>query len=290
MNIYFSILENNNIHLSFEQKMEIIYYAGRFPYLLCIFGDFLIQRNDCSITDYFLSQFRTFTNFFDNLLSLIEEDNSLEDLVKLLVGPQYNLKKENIINLKSQNYITEETGGYGIESLEKSIKKYISISEYFTDIYLRFKEDLQTKIWPILTTTEKLLRTLIKMQLEKNFKDGWEKTIWSLNDDIFVHHKAESYLKRTKEKYGKYPSNGVLDVLAIGELSNIIQFYWSNFMNKVFQDMNVTDLVNKLKLLNKARNPLAHANDELLTEEEINLTTYYCKELQPILEKRVLNK
>jgi hypothetical protein len=82
----------------------------------------------------------------------------------------------------------------------------------------------------------------------------------------------------------------VLDVLAIGELSNIIQFYWSNFMNTVFQDMNVTDLVNKLKLLNKARNPLAHANDELLTEEEINLTTYYCKELQPILEKRVLNK
>jgi AAA+ ATPase superfamily predicted ATPase len=284
---YFLLLQKNKSDLDKESHKEIIFFAGRFPYLLSLFGDAVYNNPTLNIKSFFYEKHHFFSTFYDNLINLINEDKYLEKIIQLLIGPKFDINRSDILNLLDVNYIYHHQFKNDLSYLNTSESPYFSISEYFSSYYLNYNNEIQNKIWEVLMVTEKQIRKLISTILEKKHSDQWEDHISNLQVSLFNKVKAKRFLEDARIKFSNGIKISILDVISLKELSNILSFYWVDFHNIFLEAYSKEDLLRDLIFLDRARNPLAHANEELLTIAEINHVNDLCKKIQSILDKRI---
>lgn len=281
---YLKIVKNNKIDITDAISNFIETFGGRSPYLLAQIGNYLCD-NKGNLNDIIkgFSRNQGMINYYKDLIEILKRENYYETMVKIFIGPKYDLKKFEVEILNNMGYVSDFS--------EKGEIKQRSISKDFTHYFY----DIQTAennvdIWPNLNETELFLREKIQSILSKKYGRLWEDEIKNIYQNKFSQNpsdyrrfinlqKVEEFIKDLKRNYPGHTYN-LLKVVAIWELKNLIFYFWEDGMREAFRNIPKDELEKKLNLLQRARNPLAHTNPEYLTDEEVRMADIYCNEIK----------
>lgn len=280
---YFKVFENKKICLSDTEKQEIQYYAGNSPYLLSIIGNRIIdnKRNSkpISISEIFKNDCRQINDYYSDILKHLERDNTKNKLISFVLGPNIGLTRVDIEELINLGYIRTQDN------------KRIAISEAFED-YLRINK-LDESIWEKITTTEKKIKILLDVE-KANLKSAYN--IYSndrmkIEEEILLH--TNGIEEKDMQRYNSFNKSNkrdwnvdttYFDVLSLADSLKIIVQNWMIF-SKYFGNDRVGNWESKFKLIGSARNPVAHAHEELLTDTIKRDVDNYCSDIQISIAK-----
>lgn len=280
---YFKVFENRKISLSDTEKQEIQYYAGNSPYLLSIIGNRIIdnKRNSktISISEIFKNDCRQINDYYLDILKHLERDNTKNKLVSYVLGPNIGLTRVDIDELINLGYLRNQEN------------KKIAISEAFQD-YLRINK-FDESIWERITTTEKKIKILLDSE-KSNLKSVYKifsNDRMTIEEEILRHtneieetdmQRYNSFIRSNKRDWNAVTT--YFDVLSLSDSFKIIVQNWMIF-SKYFGDDMVSNWESKFKLIGSARNPVAHAHEELLTDTIKRDVDNYCSDIQFLIAK-----
>jgi uncharacterized protein YnzC (UPF0291/DUF896 family) len=278
--LYLDILEKNNVKAEGRIKNGIEIYGGRSPYLLAQIGNYLVQEarehgsgdDKADIKKFARSQ--SMINYYEDLIRILEDEGYYETMIKVFIGPKYDLKPADVYKLKNLGYIYYQ---------DKENQRPYSLTKDFSHyLYEKVTGEEKIQIWPKLSEAEIRLREIIRNALTDRFKNNWEQEIRNVQKsegNKFINiEKADTFMKSNSKNYPG--EQNLLKVLAIWELSSIIQHFWNDGIGSRFPNNTARDdWAAKFRLLQRARDPLAHSNPEFLTSEEIKQANIYCDEI-----------
>jgi len=278
VDLYWNQLDTFGITTDNEYQNEVKYYAGNHPFLIDVFNlemiNELLIKEDIDVEQVIDNSIKlTFLNLYDNIITLLKEENLYDKLIQILFGPRYNLDSKSIERLMKFGMIYKNDDD-----------KYKSFSEFFC-AYLSLKQN-EIDFWPLWNETENSLRDLIKKQLNKTYGEVWEEKF------IKKHPKKETSLNELKKtmlknqkSFSEKASSHLVDYTYPKDMYDIfISSDWSTVYCKIF-DGQKKDWVKKFEVLAKTRNPIAHNNEYFLNDSDRNLAISYCEEIIKLLKK-----
>jgi AAA+ ATPase superfamily predicted ATPase len=286
-----------SIPLDLQQRNELIEATGGHPYLLDILGyevveifreeqrvniDFALQKVDFLFKDY-----------YKHLVSLLQEDKSLDYLLQILFGPIPDVKLHHVNELSRYGLIKENSQG-----------GYTAFSSHFQSFLATICSDRE--LWPVWSEAETALRTLIARVLENVYGFQWfdemEKRYPRLAIDVEGKNMFQRCREMQQQEQKRWPGRISQNLLAYTypkELFDLVMSEWSkeaHFREIFGKDKQYWE--QRAQLLTRVRNPLAHNRDSVIHEHERYIAEGYCKEIieifrrtqeEGLLNKRVLN-
>lgn len=294
---YFAKINDSGVSLSEEMKKDILYFAGRSPYLLSTLGRAIVEdQGQNTINDIYERCNQQFIEYYKNILSLLKDEDYYLKLIQLYLGPKYDLKKTELDELVARGYITEErNASYGNlnkdNDYDLNTTRYETISEHFID-YLRTVAEVEVdQIWSILSETEKKMRLIIEKEMKEEYGFRWAEELRRIGSELrkinrwFINFdKVDAYMESNRRRFGVRANDNILNVISIQELTNIMEYHWSKSFAKYFNHELFSIWRTKLDTIAKARNPLAHNFADFLSEEEIKITELYCNEILKFIQ------
>lgn len=275
---YRQVLADHGVEIGKNLEKKLAYYGGSSPYLLSILGSTLIDHApEKDLDKLYPACSQQFLDYYKRIVELLKEEGYYKRMLEAFVGPRYDLTQAHIQELVNRGYAAREKEGR-LSTLSDDFKDYLFES---------WETEGKEEIWPLLTETENRLRSVIDRVLTRAKGRNWETAVRteyearaaadpSLRFVDFV--KADRFIHTNMTRYGGQAGR-VLNVISIQELANILEFYWDLGFDPYFGNRPFSDWRDKLALLNRARNPLAHGNPECLTGAEIQTTNTYCREI-----------
>ncbi|MDM3856527.1 MAG: AAA family ATPase [Aphanizomenon gracile PMC649.10] len=212
-----------------------------------------------------------FLKYYDNLIDILKEDDSLDKLLQILFGPVITATKFDAEKFVRYGLIKPNNYGY-----------YQVFSSHFEN-YLRLVERSRD-LWPLWRDTERKLRSLITEIMETEYGEDWpsqlEKSRPKLKKMIDQFREAQ---EKEKKSFGGRASTNLLDFSYPMNLYEIISSHWNLFEKILNQDKNYWSA--RFQLLAKLRNPMAHIRDEIIQEHERQIAEGYCQEILYNLEE-----
>ncbi len=285
---YYRLYDDIGLQLDDIRKQQIGYYCGGHPYLLASLGFEIVEafkvNKEIDIDFIFQKTQLQFSDYYEQLIALLREDNTFAALLQILFGPKLTVKPTDIDELLT----------YGL--IRKGEKYFEAFSRHFQN-YLKFKEreeHIEAGTWHLISRAEKGLRQLVLQIFSEQFGDNWEDAYPNRYDKIPDKQKRlneillrlKEALQRDLQQYGNLAMNlTVLDQTYIHQLFDyFILFSWEDIFHTIFQKEKSYWNEAK-KLLERVRNPYAHQKPELLKEWEIRKAEDYCREILSITEK-----
>lgn len=278
------------IDLPVDLKERISYYAGNSPYIWSMFGSAIVEMYDdevgLDIDSLFSKHYIDIKDhckaIYQNLSSdMIQSEEhsrtSIEKIVEILYGPNFDISRSDIEVLKELGYLSVDKNG-----------RYYSISQYFTD-YLRGKKlKLSGSFFESIIQTEKAVKRIIDFELAKiceendihaqSVKELQGKMLLKLNildsGRLSVH---DASIKSNKALFNQ--DSTFLDVISLKDSFKIIEKKWNTIFSKYFNESDIKSWKDKFELCAKARNPVAHGHEEFLTSKERKDVELICKEI-----------
>lgn len=285
---YYRLYREIGLEFDDEKKESIEYYCGGHPYLLALLGFEIVEAFkeglDIDIDEVFKRTQLQFIDYYDQLITLLREDNTFTNLLQVLLGPKIDVKPTDIEELHVYGLISK--GDSFFQGFSRHFHNYLKIIER--------EERIEIETWKLISLAEKALRRLILDVFEDNFGESWEESYLKKYDRIPNKKRrlAEilEMLRRGQERdfdqYGNLALNlTLLDQTYIHQLFDyFILFSWDDLFKPIFKKEK--KFWNKVKLsLEKVRNPIAHQKVQLLLESEIKEVEEYCKSIISIVEK-----
>lgn len=291
--MYFQLMEECGVSLKQDQKEQILYYAGCSPLLLSYMGHGILNTREdidveaIDITEIYRIHQKDFFDYYKQLIAFMKKENKYFSIIQILIGPVYNVTKYEIEELQTCGYTYLNHDEQVVDPMTQTSLKYRTLSMHFLE-YIRIEAENDMElysnelyVWKRLIDTEKALRKVIRRELKQVYgHNGWRNKI----RDYIDKNKADNYLNATKRDFGAEANQDELDVINIKSLSKIITEEWEAFEEIFNPPYNTRELNLELFELNKARNPLAHGMECLLSEEKLNVDRI-CKRLQQIFVK-----
>lgn len=285
---YYQLYTAINCPLDDYQKQRIEYYCGGHPHLLAVLGFEIVEQfRESSVVDVdalFSRVYLQFVDYYEQLVALLKEDQTFNNLVKILFGPQVALNRGGILDLEV----------FGL--IQKGAMYYAAFSQHFQN-YLKFKVDAEPKegAWKLISTVEKGLRQFILKTLIDRYGAPWEANYASTYTHIPEKYRRLTEILETLhasrqkdiEQYGSLALNlTLLDETYIHQLFDyFILFSWDDVFRPFFgKERRYWNDVKKC--LEKVRNPMAHHKTEVLLDSEIRRSMEYCEELLTIIQKQ----
>ena len=283
-------LQNCGVKLEDSEWNSVLDYTGRNPYLLSLIcNDLVLDGGKRSTSKVIESCYQRVLDYCKEIVSLLEDEQYMRQMVQIFIGPRYDIIPQQVKELQNRGYIFQSGDGFEtIETISKFFLEYLSVLS-------RNNADLD--IFPLLTQAEKTLRLIIEKKMKEKYPisknpGGWEarirrdyQTRYRANPTRYKYfvdfEKADAFIQKTRRFYNLSSGITFLNVISIGELSNILEHYWSDFA-PVFSGQPFQALQKKLKLLERIRNPLCHSNSDYLTSLELQEGKLYCQELVSI--------
>lgn len=284
---YYRIYEDIGIKFSDILKQRIAHYCGGHPFLLASLGFEIVESfkegHEIDIDVLFKKTQLQFSDYYEQLIALLREDNTFTNLLQILFGPKIDVKPTDI----------DELLIYGL--IKKDEKYFTAFSQHFQN-YLKYKEreeKIEIETWQLLSQAEKGLRQLILNVFKENFGENWEEKYLNKYESIPAKKKRlneifemlRSAYQRDIEEYGNLALNLTLfDQTYIHQLFDyFILFSWDDLFKPIFKKEK-KDWNEVKKYLEKVRNPMAHQKLQVLRESEVKKTEEYCKEIITIVE------
>ncbi len=284
---YYRIYEDIGIKLNDILKQRIEHYCGGHPYLLASLGfeivEFFKDGQEIDIDVLFKKTQLQFSDYYEQLIALLREDNTFTNLLQILFGPKINVKPTDI----------DELLIYGL--IRKGETYFTAFSQHFQS-YLKYKEreeKIEIETWQLISQAEKGLRQLILNVFKENFGENWEEKYLNKYESIPAKKKRLSEIfemlknayQRDIEEYGNLALNlTLLDQTYMHQLFDyFILFSWNDLFKTIFKkDKKYWNEVKEY--LEKVRNPMAHQKLQVLLESEVKKTEEYCKEIITIAD------
>ncbi|MBQ7544308.1 MAG: ATP-binding protein [Synergistaceae bacterium] len=278
MEDYYTLLEEYVVPLTVEARQRIYQTAGRFPALLSLIGDRIVDmREQGTVPDVekVIEQERDgILRIFSRVFKCLCDDKSAALVIQAAVGPRYKITPAEIQTLSEyMGYIFHEAKGF-----------WTIISPEFLN-YLRCQK-LNVPIWPQLSEAQAALVRLVREKLTEHFGVDRHNL-----DDVLIAKKLipatkiDQYISdrdNNRKKYGV--ESDLLDVLPIEGLANIISQYWPGIFSEYFKGKDYEGYWRPRFLeLARARNPVAHAHPDYLTDEDIARVNAICIEIMECL-------
>lgn len=283
INDYFRRYSIIGIELSDEEKTRILHYCGNHPYLLAVLGFEIVEiyrfSEEVDIDSAFQSVQVSFIDYYKQLISLLEEDNSMFNLMQIVFGPRLNLTP----------FAIDELLQYGL--IVKQSNHYSAFSEHFRGyLFYHLQEfEVQDDTWKLLILTEKRLREIVDSLLLEKFGNNWEEKVESiklLNPAVPFEKNISKLIEQRQINIGQYgilASNlSLINHTFIRHLFNyfILPLWDSLFCNVLNNTISYWEDVRDTLI--KVRNPLAHSNPEMLYEWQLQKATIHCREIEDI--------
>lgn len=284
--IYFSRFSEIGIPISEEDKKRVLFYCGAHPYLLEMLGWEIVERfrqnqaHGIDIDGAADAIDQSFFEHYDDMIRLLREDETLNNLFQILFGPVIDIKPTDVTELEN----------YGlIKSTEEG--NYVAYSEHFHD-YLKLHErsaEFTDEIWPIWRETEKALREVITITMSGVYGDDWITELEKGRSNLRKIFDACREAQQKEEKtFSERASKNLIDFTYPADLFTIIfsKGLWKQHFEPLFG--HTTNYWEQRKqLLSKCRNPLAHNRSETLKPHEFKTIEAYCTEILDILSEFV---
>lgn len=294
MSIYWSVMSDFDFFPDEAFQKRLIELTGKQPRLLCKFGQQIGKRIQAgeevtleTLEEIYQEKFSDIYTLYDNWLERIKKDGYQEKIREILFDLPITIYSDDLYFLENIGYI--EKVDVGQESENEFPLGYYVISYDFTKYFLEKTKELHLPEWTAITGAEKVLRKmLIKVYPEqKEIQYSTLKDFDKLSGELFVKHpklsfldtKFESYKTRIKNNFNYYQhETSLVDTLDLWADVKIICDNWDNF-KEYFHNGALNDWKDKLNLLSRVRMPLAHSNEDFLTEAERQKVIEYSKSI-----------
>jgi hypothetical protein len=212
-----------------------------------------------------------FLKYYDNLIDILKEDDSLEKLLQILFGPVITATKFDAERFVRYGLIKLNDNGY-----------YQIFSSHFEN-YLRLVERSRD-LWTLWRDTERKLRSLITEIMETHYGEDWPSQLEKSRPKLkTIIDECRKLQEKEKKSFGGRASTNLLDFTYPMNLYEIISSHWNLFDQILNQDKNYWSA--RFQLLAKLRNPMAHIRDEVIQEHERQIAEGYCQEILYKLEE-----
>jgi hypothetical protein len=213
-----------------------------------------------------------FLKYYDHIIEILKENNSLEKLLQTLFGPIITATKIDADRFIRYGLIQPDPNGY-----------YTAFSSHFYD-YLRLVAR-SVDLWSLWKDTEKKLRIVITEILEQEYKtDNWIPALEKAKPNLKkIIENCSNAQEKEQKSFGARASVNLLDFTYPQDLLAIITAHWNLFQPILKQDKNYWN--QRFQLLAKLRNPMAHIRDEVIEQHERQIAEGYCQEILYLLSQ-----
>jgi hypothetical protein len=279
---YWNALTDYDIFLDQIARDRLIWYTGRQPYMLSLYGNRMAEASiaeqivNAEMLERICREERrgsNVRNYYKTMYQRMEEDGHVELLCGILYGPIVGIARGDVDILREGGYLGEDDDGYYV------------VSRDFTEYFYDQTRELCGKTWEQIMGAERVLKNMIRTvfpELEKkHYSDlegtvGWSKDIQHIYPNVRLNESTILTFMRDALKYGRDAS--IAEVLTLTFQVELIKKHWNQF-SRYFGDGNYEEWVRILDLLVRARKPLDHDNPEYLNETENGLVQIYCKKI-----------
>jgi hypothetical protein len=282
MDEYFRVFEHEGIVLTEEQKEEIVYYAGRAPFLLSIIGHYVIDAAEkgeqINITKIFLSKCKAINDYYRDCVQHLTRDGDLKRVIPFVIGPNVGVTQNDRDELINLGYLREEDD------------KLVAISNYFENFLSA--NMLQVSIWDNVINLEKRIKLIIEQELANvvdHYQVGGESMV-AVQRNILEH--VNGITDADIYRYDNFISNNLkifeiqsvyLDVMSLTDSFKILKDCWEDIFARYFNNDLYSNWNYKFDKCSRARNPIAHGHEEYLSELDKNEVDTYCKQIFDVL-------
>ncbi len=265
-------------------------FAGHIPYWLDVANATMLnnisrgkgqeEKEEC--------MYRTMRDEYEHVLKMMGDSRYLEyskgslksKLLQLMVGPRYNLTKNDTSRLTGYAIVTKQ-------NLTNGACSYTSLSPVFEE-YLQFVPS-ETPIWDSIFLLEQKMRRLIKECFLVEYNGDWIKDFslkYGSNNNGLIGRLIKDRDKSIK-LFGGDVSTHLVDYLYIRDyFTYFIKDNWDWF-KKVFKSYNgdINLFKHRMSFLCDVRNPLAHSNGDFLTTDDISRAEDYCSNINSQIDE-----
>lgn len=274
---YYHRLESAGMKVDNAVNGRINYYCGGHPYLLEMLGYEMVEllrESDSVDVDIAARRIEhSFLDQYDRMTDLLREDKSLHRILQILFGPVIDVTQADV----------EEFLKYGLIEESSDIKgNYKAFSQHFHS-YLEMIER-QIDLWPLWKETEKTLRAVITSRMLEQYGEDWVNKLERSHASLKAIFDSSREAQQKEEKtFGSRASRNLLDFTYPQDLFAIVFKEWSIFKAIFGKDKGYWE--QRIQILSKVRNPLAHNRDSALYDYERKLAEGYCNEILTVLSK-----
>ncbi|MDG6249556.1 Swt1 family HEPN domain-containing protein [Methanocalculus sp.] len=267
---YYMKFKYAGIEITKSEVDNINKYCGNHPYLLALIGDEIFKNYpDTHRVDLInsISEVQcSFEDYYKSIIHLHQDDATLNKLLQILFGPVIDVTQGDVERLLKQGIITPHPSGL-----------YHGYSEHFQEYLALISREVE--FWPIWCQTEKGLREIITTQLENKHGLNWVGILENQKQSLkTMFENCRQRQQKEKANFGIKASDRILDFTYPHDLFEIIFFEWTPIFKDIFyKDKNYW--AQKVELLAKIRNPLAHNRFDCVSESEKINAEGYCKEI-----------
>ena len=285
---YFDRLTLKGIHLSEEDKNDLIAITGGYPYWLkTLISEYeSLETKDKSIRQCYENNQSIFDDQFKKLFNLLEEQNLLKTLYQIIFGPGEKYTKEDVQKLEDYGLITYKKANFNGEE-----KEIASVASYEFYEYLKDKEqsvDFYT-LWHVL---ERNMKDLMKEKLKNKYGDDWEadicqqfignkNEILSLKNGTLLAYLSEAIKRQENAKKHPERYNTTLTLVDALTTAGLFALYYNKYQPFHFDEIfgKEKEFKENTTHLTIARNPYQHGDEELLDKKFREKTLEILKDL-----------
>lgn len=273
-----------------EYKIYVHFCVGSHPYLMDMYNDYSFRHK------IFLSDINTVEEVriqlwhqFRTIQDTLSNEGLLDKAIQLVIGPAYNVSKLEEERLLKFQFLRKADNGEKIHvmgrltgaSADERGTTYMCFSDYFTVLFdLLHWETID--YWPLWNETEKSVRRLIKQYIKETFSVDWETEIEAKYGSSQGWSEKFDNLKRTRRvTLQNFPqaSENLVDYTLTRDMYDVfMKKAWNEWFKNIFIGP-LKDWASKFNFLADIRNPMAHNNREFISQEQIQIATQYCEEI-----------
>lgn len=275
-NEYFEKISNMDIIFSDDDKDKINKFCGSHPYLLDILNyeivEIFLKQTEIKIDKAISTVEEMVVNYYDHLINILKEDESLSKLLQILIGPPVDITGADINSLLSYSLIKQI-----------NVDEYHAFSHHFQEFLKIINREVD--LWPILGETERKLRNVISIALDKHYGENWIKKLEQAPQLIKIFKNARVDQEKEKKTFGARASSDLLDYTYPMDLYSIISREWGVIFKPLFgidergKKIQKNYWETRISYISKFRNPLAHHRSGVIKDYERQVVEGYCKEI-----------
>lgn len=271
-------LAGYDIWLTDGAKERMAYYTGSIPMLCCVLCKRLVdehrgQTADANLIDKLWRDSREMVyTYYDDLIARLRDDDFLDDLSSILFlkgKPVNKTMKDRMEDMDILRSLADEDDLY-------------AYSQDFTT-YLRLSK-LNLPTWDLIIAVEEKLKALMVAEYPElardDFRDLDEEKVNEINNATGLGLSWKTVKDNCRKLVAHKDEIYFIDGLGFGFVVGHI-IYEKNWKSRFSKHFPADDggWHERLKLIRKIRDPLAHSHGKYLSDSDLAQCNRYCEEL-----------
>lgn len=285
-NEYWAKAESFGLQISQEYQKAVDDLVGAHPFWIdmvnhYVFNQLTLNSADSLklVVDVKSSLQKNLYDHYDDILDLLEKEELKNHFFQIVVGPLFDATQKSIERLLKYGLINKK---FYTSDANISLWKYDTISKHFFD----YVEHIggQYDVWPLWSRAEKNIRLIIKHFLEIEYGKEWEKGFLAKNPKRIEYiERYEDFRNKNTYKFTN-ASHHLVDYTYPLEMWTVfINPHWDWFRNVLKGKQ--TEWESNFHFMAKIRNPVAHSNQDFLTQVETEKAKYICTSINDFIDK-----